>query len=462
MRRAPRLYRTEEVSVALAAGVRRPMVLLPEDSEGWSEDRLRLVLLHEIAHDARRDCLALVLTAAATAVYWFHPLVWALAARMRRDGELACDDAVLASGARASDYAGELLAIFRSLRFRGAETPVALALTEGSEIEGRLRAILSPAARRGAPSRAAARGGFLAAVCATALLAALEPWSSGGGRAHAAALPTSPLELSESTAPPSLMFRAPEPARGIVFASRRNERSGRAWYSQGMDLHHEGRYARAIEAFRHAIELGYREDDASYNIACGYALSGDKDRAFEWLGKARDAGFELDHYLDRDDDLDALREDPRFAALEKSLGVDDRRARRKERLADRFDRLSGSGPHSGQGYESLGRELLDARDFDRAAKAFAEAARLGYREGTSLYNQACALSRKGDRAAALDALERSLAAGFDSPHHFDHDDDLDNLRGERRFDELDDVAHDRGPRRRRDPPPPPLQPQLVA
>jgi tetratricopeptide (TPR) repeat protein len=238
------------------------------------------------------------------------------------------------------------------------------------------------------------------------------------------------------------MFRAPEPARGIVFASRRNERSGRAWYSQGMDLHHEGRYARAIEAFRHAIELGYREDDASYNIACGYALSGDKDRAFEWLGKARDAGFELDHYLDRDDDLDALREDPRFAALEKSLGVDDRRARRKERLAERFDRLSGSGPHSGQGYESLGRELLDARDFDRAAKAFAEAARLGYREGTSLYNQACALSRKGDRAAALDALERSLAAGFDSPHHFDHDDDLDNLRGERRFDELDDVAHD--------------------
>src|SRR5262249_51182160 len=114
LRRAPRLLMTPETSVALTAGVRNPVVLLPEEPWKWTPERKKLVLLHEMAHVERRDCLSLVLVAAATAAYWFHPLVWALAARLRRDGELACDDAVLASGARASDYAGELLAIFRS------------------------------------------------------------------------------------------------------------------------------------------------------------------------------------------------------------------------------------------------------------------------------------------------------------------------------------------------------------
>jgi len=180
-----RLLHTPEVSVALTAGVFSPVLLLPEDACDWSPERRRLVLLHEIAHVARRDCLALVVTALATAVYWFNPLVWLVASRMRREGERACDDLVLAAGARASDYAGELLAIMRSIRFAGEETLSALALTEGSDLEGRLRAILEPSRRRRAPSRGAARGAVLLAVSLTSVLAIVEPWSRAG-RAEAA------------------------------------------------------------------------------------------------------------------------------------------------------------------------------------------------------------------------------------------------------------------------------------
>jgi len=74
-------------------------------------------------------------------------------------------------------------------------------------------------------------------------------------------------------------------------------------------------YDEAIRAFEKAIEAGYREDASSYNIACGYALKGERDRAFEWLRKAEEAGFRTDKYLSSDDDLDNLRSDPRFKAF---------------------------------------------------------------------------------------------------------------------------------------------------
>ena len=67
---------------------------------------------------------------------------------------------------------------------------------------------------------------------------------------------------------------------------------------------------------------------------------------------------------------------------------------------------------------------------------------LGYRAGTASNNEACSLSLNGDKAAALDALQRSLENGFDQPDMFRTDDDLDNIRGERRFQELKHLAEE--------------------
>ena len=85
---------------------------------------------------------------------------------------------------------------------------------------------------------------------------------------------------------------------------------------------------------------------------------------------------------------------------------------------------------------------MNADRYDLSAKAFQAAADRGYRAGTSLYNEACALSRAGNTPAALDLLQKALDAGFDQPDMFRSDDDLDNIRGDRRFAELAREAKD--------------------
>jgi tetratricopeptide (TPR) repeat protein len=211
-----------------------------------------------------------------------------------------------------------------------------------------------------------------------------------------------------------------------------------------MDLHNDGRYDEAIAAFQKAIEAGYREAAATYNIACGYALKGDKDRAFEWLHRALDAGFEVGSYLDRDDDLDGLKKDPRWRELKKASPANPSERSQREALAaaTRYERLSARAPKSGEPYYDMGHELLKVGRYDLSAKAFGDAAARGYRAGTSFYNQACALSRAEKTDAALAALQKALDAGFDQPDLFDKDDDLDNVRDDPRFAPIAREARD--------------------
>jgi beta-lactamase regulating signal transducer with metallopeptidase domain/tetratricopeptide (TPR) repeat protein len=238
----------------------------------------------------------------------------------------------------------------------------------------------------------------------------------------------------------------PRPATGFVVASNshKSPRDGSDWYDQGMRLHRRGKYEEAIADFQKAIEDGYREDASSYNIACGYALLGNKDKAFEWLHKAIEEGFELSGYLKSDDDLESLHSDPRWAEIKTAA----RQARsngekaEERRVAARYDKLVARAPKDGESFYDMGRELLRADLYDQAAKSFQSSADRGYRVGTSLYNQACALSLGGKKDAALDMLQKSLDAGFDQPDIFDKDDDLDNVRNDPRFEKIVAEAED--------------------
>src|SRR5205085_2984594 len=81
-------------------GTLAPKILLPAEAHLWSPERRRLVLLHELAHVARRDSLSRSAAALVCVLYWFHPGVWLAARQLRLEQEYAADDRVLKAGPR--------------------------------------------------------------------------------------------------------------------------------------------------------------------------------------------------------------------------------------------------------------------------------------------------------------------------------------------------------------------------
>ena len=78
-------------------GFRRPCLLLPRGLvENFSDQQLRFVFLHELAHLRRHDIALNWLLTALQVAHWFNPLVWLAFHRMRADRELACDAMALA------------------------------------------------------------------------------------------------------------------------------------------------------------------------------------------------------------------------------------------------------------------------------------------------------------------------------------------------------------------------------
>jgi beta-lactamase regulating signal transducer with metallopeptidase domain len=163
-----RLQCGESTTMPIVCGVFRPVVLLPPVAEEWSKERQRIVLLHELAHVARHDCLTQMLAQIACAFYWFNPLVWIAARRLRVEREQACDNRVLSAGTKPSEYAHHLLEIARLMQeersiFEWSQTS-SVAMARQSQLEGRLLAILREENKFGAASRAATAG-LVALMC---------------------------------------------------------------------------------------------------------------------------------------------------------------------------------------------------------------------------------------------------------------------------------------------------------
>jgi beta-lactamase regulating signal transducer with metallopeptidase domain len=164
--RPVRLYRSRTATMPVTWGVVRPVVLLPDGADLWSEDQRRAVLLHELSHVARRDCLTQLMAGLACAVYWFHPGVWYAARRMRVERERACDERVLLAGTPPADYATHLLDLARHCRTTVPAPLVALHMARPSQLEGRLLAVLAGSPARKPPARL----GMAAVTAAVALL----------------------------------------------------------------------------------------------------------------------------------------------------------------------------------------------------------------------------------------------------------------------------------------------------
>jgi len=155
-------------------GVLKPVILLPKNSLGWTRERMQAVLLHELAHVRRRDSLTQSLSLLICALYWPNPLIWLGARALRREAEIAADDAVLSSGMRPSAYAGELLQL--ASEFRGHGLAVSgVSMAGRSSLEARVKSVLAAKPlRKGVTIMDAVKLACLGAV-ATAALAFVRP-----------------------------------------------------------------------------------------------------------------------------------------------------------------------------------------------------------------------------------------------------------------------------------------------
>lgn len=91
--------------------------------------------------------------------------------------------------------------------------------------------------------------------------------------------------------------------------------NGKAWFNLGFAQNMLGEYAKSSASFEKSYTAGFMPIISMYNVACGYARSGDKAKALFWLQKIADSGYRDTNQLLKDDDLNSLRSEPKFAQI---------------------------------------------------------------------------------------------------------------------------------------------------
>jgi len=122
-------------------GLWKPVILLPARIESYlTALQLEAVLAHEMCHARRRDNLTAAVHMLVETVFWFHPMVWWIGARLVAEREQACDEHVIAGTAEPIAYAEGIVTICR----RYVEAPLmSVAGVGGADVKARIEAILS-------------------------------------------------------------------------------------------------------------------------------------------------------------------------------------------------------------------------------------------------------------------------------------------------------------------------------
>jgi beta-lactamase regulating signal transducer with metallopeptidase domain len=142
--------------IPLTIGVFRSTIVLPKCCGEWSQSKLEMVLLHELAHVERRDVFWQLLMRMACCVTWFNPLVWRAARNSIAERERACDDLVLSTGITAAAYGQSLVEIASDINSRIHALSGVVSMAE-PPLQVRLKAILDKSIFRN-PIRSRTRG----------------------------------------------------------------------------------------------------------------------------------------------------------------------------------------------------------------------------------------------------------------------------------------------------------------
>lgn len=127
-------------------GIFRPVLLLPAGITARLTDaQLEAIIRHELCHVRRRDNLAAAVHMAVEALFWFHPLIWWIGARLVDERERACDEEVLRLGSAPQAYAQGIL---RVCEFYLESPLLCTAGVTGSNLKKRIEAIVIQRAGR--------------------------------------------------------------------------------------------------------------------------------------------------------------------------------------------------------------------------------------------------------------------------------------------------------------------------
>ncbi len=213
-------------------GIFRPVLLLPEGiADRLTPAQLDAVLAHELCHVRRHDNLAAAIHMLVEALFWFHPLVWWIGARLVEERERACDEEVLRLGSDPQVYAESIL---RVCQFYLEPRIACVSGITGADLKKRIEDIM---ARGVAHNLGLARKLLLTTIAIAAVVGPIALGLLNAPRIHA---------QSPTSATAALQFEV---------ASIKPSNSG----SRGFSAQHDvGRFTASNASLQNLIEMAYQ------------------------------------------------------------------------------------------------------------------------------------------------------------------------------------------------------------
>ena len=139
------VYVTENVQVPCLYGVLKTAIYLPAQRiDQLTEEQVKWIICHEECHYRQRDHIWSLLRILLTAVYWFHPLVWAAAYLSKKDAEISCDEKVLVNSnlTQKIAYGRTLICVASKEQKMSVFYPTTAAAGTKKELKNRMRKIV--------------------------------------------------------------------------------------------------------------------------------------------------------------------------------------------------------------------------------------------------------------------------------------------------------------------------------
>ena len=191
-----------------ACGLFKPTILMPAVLPGkLSPEKLRAVLIHELAHIKRGDLWINSAQTLLQIIYFYNPLIWLANTVVRRVREQAVDEMVLVTlGAEAEDYSNTLIDVAEMALFKTSLSLRLIGVVESKKaLHRRIRLMLN----RPAPKNA--RLGILGLTVIAIIAAILLPMARAEKRTQNPKPQENGKPLPESDAPPMDTFTATLP-----------------------------------------------------------------------------------------------------------------------------------------------------------------------------------------------------------------------------------------------------------